>query len=49
MSKFGRTTTLISAVGYSGMFTNAFIGPPSPFPGSALVSCLRVMSMVTSG
>ena len=50
VSKLGRTTTFMSAVGYAGMLTNVFGGPPSPpLPGSTLVSCLRVRSMVTSG
>ena len=47
MSKFGRTTSLMSAGGYVGTLTNIFIGPLAiSLPGSMLVDCLRVMSIV---
>ncbi|MCY1458169.1 hypothetical protein D9M71_755280 [compost metagenome] len=50
VSKFERTTPLKFAGGYSGTLTNMFIGPlPNSLPGSMLVNCLRVMSMVNSG
>ncbi len=50
MSKFGRTTALKSAAGNSRICEKVFIGPkPGLLPGSMLVACLRVVSMVTSG
>ena len=49
MSKFGRTTTFISAVGYSGTLAKEFIGAAMPAGLATLVSCFRVTSIVTSG
>ena len=48
MSKFGRTTTFMSAVGYAGMLANVFIGAEMPSALTTLVSCFRVRSMVMS-
>jgi hypothetical protein len=50
VSKFGRTTTLMSAVGNSRILLNLLGGPPiAPAAASTLVSCFRVMSIDSSG
>jgi hypothetical protein len=50
VSKLGRTTPLKLAGGYSGTLLNMFIGPlPNSLPGSMLVNCFLVISIVTRG
>ena len=50
VSKFGRTTTFMSAGGNSGMLLNRLGGPPiAPGLASILVSCFRVMSIDSKG
>jgi hypothetical protein len=49
VSKFGRTTTFMSAGGNDGRLTNVFIGVAIPAGFATLVNCLRVTSMVTKG
>lgn len=49
VSKFGRTTTFMSAGGYSARLANVFIGVCKPSGLATLLNCFRVRSIVTSG